>query len=106
MFVAVAANELSPDANWFIKVVQRKCGSNENVTDDYDYGHVILAGFKYIKGHFLELVKTTKNSQILKISTWLFKSFEFGNRSKMSDKKLESYLNLNISRTKNGRNKL
>ena len=52
MFVAVAADELSPDSNWFIKVIQRKCESSENVT--YDYGHIIPAGFKYIKGHFLE----------------------------------------------------
>ena len=35
----------------------------------------------------------------------LFRSFEFGNGSRMSDKTLP-YLNLNISRTKNGRNKL
>ena len=66
MFVAVAADELSPDSNWFIKVVQRKCVNNENVTDGYD--HTIPTGFKYIKGHFLEQVITTKSSQIFKIS--------------------------------------
>ena len=32
-----------------------------------DHGHAILAGFKYIKGHFLERVKTTKGCQIFKI---------------------------------------
>ena len=32
-----------------------------------DYGHKIPPGFKYIKGHFLEQVKTTKSSQIFKI---------------------------------------
>ena len=35
----------------------------------------------------------------------LFKSFEFGNGSRMSDEKLV-ILEFNISRTKNGRNKL
>ena len=66
-FVAVAADELSPNSNWFIKVVQRKCVSNENATDDCS--HTIPAGFKYIKGHFLEQVKTTKSFQIFKISS-------------------------------------
>ena len=50
-FVAVATDEQLADSNWFIKVVQRKCMSNENVTDVYS--HTIPAGFKYIKGHFL-----------------------------------------------------
>ena len=66
-FVAVAADELLPDSNWFIKVVQRKCVSNENVTDDHV--HTIPARFKYIKGHFLQQRKTTKSSQIFKISS-------------------------------------
>ena len=35
----------------------------------------------------------------------LFKSFKFGNGSRILTKNL-SYLNLNISRTQNGRNKL
>ena len=38
--------------------------------------------------------------------TQLLKSFKFGSGSRMSDKKNLSYLNLNISRTKNGINKL
>ena len=64
--VAVAADELSPDSNWFIKFVQKKFVSNENVTTDY--GHTIPAGFEYTKGHFLERVKT-KSSEIFKISS-------------------------------------
>ena len=67
MFVAVAADELLPDSSWFIKVVQRKCVSNENVTNDY--GHTIPAGSKYTKGHFLEQVKTAKSFQFFKISS-------------------------------------
>ena len=66
-FVAVAADELLLDSNWIIKVVQRKCVSNENITDDY--GYIIPSGFKYMKGHFLERVKTTESSQIFKMSS-------------------------------------
>ena len=41
------------------------------------------------------------------LSAQLFKSFEFGNGSQMSDKNLVILdLNLSIFRTKNGRNKL
>ena len=65
-FVTSAADELSPDSNWFIKVVQRKCVRNEDVIDDYS--HTIPVGFEYIKGHFLEQVTPTKSSQIFKIS--------------------------------------
>ena len=40
-----------------------------------------------------------------RVNSRLFKSFEFGNGSRISDIQL-SYLNLNIARIKNGRNKL
>ena len=61
----------------------------------------------------LEIVNTFRNkrkideevdNQISKV-TRLFKSFQFGNGSRMSDQNLV-YLILNISRTKNSRNKL
>ena len=43
---------------------------------------------------------------VLDFPTRLFKSFKFGNGSRMSNENLVMYLNLYISRTKNGRNKL
>ena len=61
MFVAVAADELSPDSNWFIKIVQRKCVNIENVADDYD--HTIPAGFESLPRRS----KNNKSSQIFKI---------------------------------------
>ena len=57
-FVNVVADEPSPDSHWFIKVVQRKCLSNENVTDDFS--RTIPAGFEYIKR---TLPRTSKNNK-------------------------------------------
>ena len=86
MFVAVAADELLPDSNWFIKIVQRKCVNNENVTDDYD--HTIPAGFESLP----RTSKNNKSSQIFKI---LSKFTYFCNESVV-------YLFININETDKG----
>ena len=51
---------------WFVVVEVRNCTSDDNRTDDY--GHVVPAGFKFNKGHFLELVNYTVKDRIYKQS--------------------------------------
>ena len=66
LVVAVAVSPESSDTMWFIRVEEIDC---INLKDDVvNYGHVIPAGMTYIKGNFLERMKSNKHSSTFKIS--------------------------------------
>ena len=56
MSVAAAPDELSPDSNWFVKVVQSKCISNKNLQ------MITAIQFLQDSNHSLEQVETMKSS--------------------------------------------
>ena len=56
---AMAADVKSVDMAWFVKVVD-KIKATEDIVDEY--GHKILEGQIYLKGHYLERISDTKKN--------------------------------------------
>ena len=54
------------DTVWFIQIVESNCGEDRVLCDDY--GHKIVVGVIFLKGHFLKKEKELSTTQLFKRS--------------------------------------